>query len=103
MLAEVFVADGSYTDPNRNGVGYEEIDGLIGSAQNAFPAYRLRLVSSIELHHQSYVRFSWAAGGTAEAPVYLAGTDFVRLAADGRIQSVVGFGDASAVSLPVAP
>ena len=101
MLAEVLVQDGSYIDPNRHGVGYQEIEALISSAQKAFPGYKLRLVSTIELHHDGYVRFSWAAGGMSDAPVYLAGTDFVRLAADGRIQSVVGFGDAAGVALPV--
>ncbi len=101
MIAEVFVTDGSYMDPNRHGVGYQEIDSLISSAQQAYPGYTLRLTSTIDLHHESYVRFSWASGGTPETPVYLAGTDFVKLAGDGRIQSVVGFGDAAAVALPV--
>jgi hypothetical protein len=99
MMSRIMAEDGSYVDPNRHGVGYEEIDTLISSAQQAFPGYKLRLVSTIQTHHDGLVRFSWAAGGMADAPVYLAGTDFVRLAPDGRIQSVVGFGDADAVSL----
>jgi hypothetical protein len=45
------------------------------------------------------VRFSWAAGGTDEAPLYLGGTDFVTLGDDGRAVSVVGFVDAT----PAAP
>jgi SnoaL-like domain len=103
LIEEVIADDGSYIDPNRHGVGYQEIDALMRSAQKAFPGYKLRLVSTIDLHHDGYVRFSWAAGGMPDAPVYLAGTDFVRLAADGRIQSVVGFGDAAAVQLPIKP
>ena len=103
LLAEAFVSDGSYMDPNRQGVGYQELDALMSSAQMAFPGYRLRLVSGIDLHHDGYVRFSWAAGGLPDAPVYLAGTDFMRLTADGRIQFVVGFGDAAAVALPITP
>jgi hypothetical protein len=35
------------------------------------------------------------AGGTAEAPLYIKGTDFVIVAGDGRIKSVVGFVDAA--------
>lgn len=101
MMSEVFAEDGSYIDPNRHGVGYQEIETLISSAQRAFPGYSLRLVSTIDTHHDGYVRFSWAAGGTPDAPLYLAGTDFVRLAADGRVQSVVGFGDVAAVSPPI--
>jgi hypothetical protein len=41
------------------------------------------------------VRFSWAAGGTSDAPLYLGGTDFAMLAPDGRIDSVAGFIDAA--------
>ena len=52
------------------------------------------LASGIEAHHD-YLRFSWAAGGTAEAPLYIKGTDFVVMAGDGRIKSVVGFVDAA--------
>ena len=48
----------------------------------------------MEAHHD-YVRFSWVAGGTAEAPLYIKGTDFVIVAGDGRLKSVVGFTDAA--------
>lgn len=34
-----------------------------------------------------------AAGGAADAPLYLAGTDFFVLADDGRVQTVAGFVD----------
>lgn len=100
LLAEVLVEDGTYTDPNRDGAGYQQIDALIASAQQAFPGYWLRLVSTIDTHHDGLVRFSWAAGGLADAPIYLAGTDFAKLGPDGRIQYIVGFGDAAAVQLP---
>jgi hypothetical protein len=45
------------------------------------------------------VRFSWQAGGTAEAPLFFAGTDFATLAPDGRFRTVTGFTDAA----PAAP
>jgi len=51
-------------------------------------------VSGIEAHN-NFVRFSWAAGGTAEAPLYIGGTDFATLAPDGRIKTVAGFMDAA--------
>jgi hypothetical protein len=51
-------------------------------------------VSKIEAHN-GYIRFSWAAGGTAQAPLYLGGTDFAVAAPDGRLQSVTGFVDAA--------
>jgi hypothetical protein len=40
------------------------------------------------------VRYRWEAGGTAEAPLYFAGTDFAILAPDRRFASVAGFLDA---------
>jgi hypothetical protein len=81
-------------DAHRRGVGHAEIDALIAAAQEMFPGYRLNLVSGIGAHG-AHARFSWAAGGSAEAPLYLAGTDFVTLAEDGRALSVVGFTDAA--------
>jgi hypothetical protein len=52
------------------------------------------LASGIDAHHD-YVRFTWTAGGTADAPLFAKGTVFARLAADGRFQSVIGFTDAA--------
>jgi hypothetical protein len=54
----------------------------------------VRLISKIEAHN-GYVRFSWAAGGSEQAPLYLAGTDFGVIADDGRFKSVTGFVDAA--------
>jgi hypothetical protein len=51
-------------------------------------------VSRIEAHN-SYVHFTWAAGGAARAPLYFRGTDFAIRANDGRLQSVAGFTDAA--------
>ena len=50
-----------------------------GDDAGAIPGYRLNLVSGIETHN-NFVRFSWAAGGSNEAPLYLGGTDFATLA-----------------------
>jgi hypothetical protein len=67
---------------------------MLAATQAQFPGYRLNLVSGIEAHN-SFVRFSWAAGGTPDAPLYIGGTDFAVLAADGRMKTVAGFTDAS--------
>jgi hypothetical protein len=67
---------------------------MLATTQAQFPGYRLNLVSGIEAHN-NFVRFSWAAGGTNEAPLYLGGTDFATLAPDGRINVVTGFIDAA--------
>jgi len=94
LVAKIWSEDGIYVDSHRQGAGHAEIDAMIASAQAQFPGYRLSLASGIEAHHD-YVRFSWAAGGSAEAPLYIAGTDFGVLAGDGRLKSVTGFVDAA--------
>ena len=66
---------------------------MIAAAQGQFPGYRIRLSSGIEAHH-GRVRFSWSAGGTEQAPLFIAGTDFAELAPDGRLRAVTGFIDA---------
>lgn len=94
LVAATWTENGSYVDAARNGRGHDAIDALIARAQEHFPGYALNLVSGIEAHGGG-VRFSWAAGGTRDAPLYLRGTDFGELADDGRFRSVVGFVDAA--------
>lgn len=98
LVAKAWTEDGSYIDRVRQGRGHHEIDAMIAAAQAHFPGYQLRLASGIETHHD-HVRFSWIAGGTTEAPLYIKGTDFAVLAEDGRMQSVVGFVDAAPVPM----
>ncbi|MBV8535010.1 MAG: nuclear transport factor 2 family protein [Alphaproteobacteria bacterium] len=94
IVAKTWAEDGSYIDAHRNGTGHGAIDAMIAAAQEQFPGYRVNLVSGIEAHN-NFVRFSWEAGGTSEAPLYLGGTDFAVLAADGRIRTIAGFVDAA--------
>ena len=94
LVAQTWTEDGSYIDAHRHGSGHGAIDAMLAATQSQFPAYRINLVSGIEAHN-NFVRFSWGAGGTAEAPLYLGGTDFAVLAADGRIKTVAGFTDAA--------
>jgi hypothetical protein len=99
LVAKTWTADGTYTDAHRRGVGHDGIAAMIAAAQARFPGYALRLASGIETHN-GCLRFRWAAGGSAEAPLYLAGTDFAAVAVDFRLASVVGFIDAAPVSAP---
>jgi len=94
LVAKAWTEDGTYVDQVREGRGHDSLDAMIAKAQEQFPGYRLNLASGVEAHHD-YVRFSWVAGGTAEAPLYIKGTDFVIVAGDGRLKSVVGFTDAA--------
>jgi hypothetical protein len=94
LVAKTWSEDGTYVDGARQGAGHGGIDAMIAKAQESHPGYRLALASGIEAHHQ-YVRFSWVAGGTAEAPLYIKGTDIGIIADDGRLKSVIGFVDAA--------
>jgi hypothetical protein len=87
------VEGGSYLDSHRDSTGHDAIDAMIAAVQQMFPGYRFRLASGIDVHHDR-VRFSWQAGGTLDAPLFFAGTDFATIAPDGRFNAVTGFTDA---------
>ena len=94
-VARAWDEQGSYRDGHREGVGHAAIAEMIAKVHGAFdPNYRFRLVSKIEAH-DGHVRFSWQAGGTPEAPLFFAGTDFCSVGADGRLNQVIGFTDAA--------
>jgi len=93
LVARTWTERGTYMDAHRQGVGRAAIDAMIKATQQMFPGYRLRLSSGIEAHN-GFARFSWEAGGSAEAPLYLGGTDVVKVA-DGQLDSVIGFTDAA--------
>jgi hypothetical protein len=94
LVEKTWSTNGTYTDPHRNARGAAALDAMLAKAQESFPGYRVRLISRIETHN-GYVRFSWAAGGVDDAPLYLGGTDMVTVGADGRAEAVVGFVDAT--------
>jgi hypothetical protein len=94
LVAQAFSDEGSYLDAHRQGKGHGAIDAMLATVQSQFPGYRVKLSSGIEAHND-VVRFSWSAGGTEEAPLFLGGTDFAMLAADGRLKTVAGFTDAA--------
>ena len=94
LVVKTWSEAGTYVDAHRHGEGHDGIDAMIESAQRQIPGYQLRLRSGIEAHN-GYVRFSWAAGGSEQAPLYLGGTDFAIVSGDGRFQAVTGFVDAA--------
>jgi GNAT superfamily N-acetyltransferase len=94
LVGRTWAEDGLYVDAHRRGDGLAGIDAMIEKAQKQFPGYRLRLNGKVEAHN-GYVRFSWAAGGTEQAPLYLGGTDFAVVGPTGRFQAVTGFIDAT--------
>ena len=55
-----------------------------------YVAYALASVGDA---HNDRVRFTWEAGGAADAPMRLVGTAFGVVPADGRFDSITGFVD----------
>lgn len=97
-VADIWTADGSYTDPLADAAGHEAISTMIGAVREQFPGFEFRLTGAVDGHHDT-ARFSWelvnAAGGTpsggGSAPV--AGSDVITLTKDSRIRAVYGFLD----------
>jgi hypothetical protein len=93
LIAKTYTEDATYLDSHRTGTGYEGLSKMIAAVHGQFSeAYRFRLASEVESHHD-VLRFRWEAGGTKEAPLHFGGTDFCVLSPDGRLASVTGFTD----------
>lgn len=91
LIAQTWTEAASYLDPLMQGNGHAEIDAMVQAAQAQFTGYRFRPIGGIDSHH-NHIRFSWELAPEGGA-VVVAGTDFGVVAADGRLQSVIGFLD----------
>lgn len=91
LVAATFTEDVCYTDPLMRGTGHAELEGLIRGAQARFPGFRFVLTRPAE-RVDDRVRFSWQLG-PAGTPALVEGTDFARVADDGRLATVHGFLD----------
>ncbi|GGU74220.1 isomerase [Streptomyces albospinus] len=90
-VAAAFTEDATYTDPLADVAGHEGLAAAIAGAHQQFPGFVFRLLGAVDGHHD-IARFGWElVAPDGSAPV--AGFDVVRLAADGRIRSVLGFLD----------
>ena len=89
MLDRVWTADGTYTDPTAHVEGRGELEDHIDRFFKQFPGARLALASDIDTHHQK-LRFT-SRMLLADGSVFVEGTDFGELSADGRLQRIVGF------------
>jgi hypothetical protein len=90
LVAEAFAEDATYVDPLMRGAGAQEIDALIAGAQGQFPGHRFVLAGTPDAHGD-HVRFVWHLQPAAGGDTVAIGHDFATLAADGRLQQVVGF------------
>jgi hypothetical protein len=91
MVASLWAADGSYTDPLADVHGPDAIAGLIGAAQQQFPGFVFTLGGPVDANHNQ-ARFTWHLGPYGAEPVVV-GFDVIVLDGEGQIGSVHGFLD----------
>ena len=91
LLEDLWVADASYIDPLAAASGRDEIDATIAAVQAQFPGFTFTLASPVDAHHNQ-ARFTWGLGPAGAEPV-IVGFDVAVAAADGRLESVLGFLD----------
>lgn len=89
LVRQVWSDDGRYVDPTADVSGGEALVAHVGGVLEAFGDFRLRRTSGVDEHHD-HARFTWSME-TAEGGPIADGFDVVTLAADGRIDLVVGF------------
>lgn len=89
LIAQSWTTDGQLVDPPFDGAGHDGIAAMAEVVLTHYPAHTFRRTTVVDAHH-TFARYGWAL----EAPdgtVAVTGTDVVELAADGRLQRVVGF------------
>lgn len=92
LLAALYTADCTYTDPHVDLRGADQIAGFIEQTQERFPGVRFALGGPIDAHHDQ-ARFQWHAG-PPETPDAFVGFDVI-VTEHGRIRNVYGFTDAA--------
>jgi SnoaL-like domain len=90
LVALAFADDATYKDPMMAGAGGDEIDAMIGAAQQQFPGHRFVLATGPETVGD-HVRFVWHLEPATGGDVVAIGHDFATVRADGRLGEVVGF------------
>ncbi len=89
LLAPVWAANATYTDPTVHTTGLAALVAHIGTVQAGRPGSRVVRTSAVDQHH-GLVRFAWRrilADGTALPE----GVDFGELGDDGKLRRIVGF------------
>ena len=86
-----FAPGATYVDPLVRASGREDITAVIASVRQQFPGLSFTPGGVADGHHD-VLRFDWNLG-TPEEPDLIVGFDVVSLAADGRIEQVIGFLD----------
>ncbi len=88
LVASLWAADGSYTDPLADVRGPDAIAGLIGAAQQQFPGLVFTLGGPVDANHNQ-ARFTWHLGPAGGEPVVI-GFDVVVLSETGGSRRCTG-------------
>ncbi|TCC51871.1 nuclear transport factor 2 family protein [Kribbella pittospori] len=91
LIAGSWTEDATFVDPSFETNGHDELNKLVGAAQQMFPGLSFVRIGDIDEHH-TYLRWTWHLKAEGQDPV-AGGTDIVLLAEDGRIQRLIGFHD----------
>lgn len=91
-IAEVFTADATYTDPLADVSGHAGLDAVIAGAQNQFPGFTFKLLSSVDSNHH-IARFSWELLPPGATESVVIGSDVAVFDESGKIRGVYGFLD----------
>ncbi|MDQ3955297.1 MAG: nuclear transport factor 2 family protein [Actinomycetota bacterium] len=89
LLRKSLADDAVYCDPTAEVAGPAALAEHIGQTRRAFGRFRIERTSGYEEHH-GYGRFSWRMESD-DGELIVEGFDVVRIAADGRLQTVIGF------------
>jgi hypothetical protein len=91
LIAKTWTEEGSYLDPLMSSDGHAGIDAMIQAVQERFAGFRFHALNNVDAY-SNRLRFSWELAPEGGAMV-VAGSDFATIAADGRLQAVIGFLD----------
>jgi hypothetical protein len=89
LLEKSWAEGGAYTDPRTDLAGREALFAHISGVRAGRPGSRILMTSGVGVHHL-VLRFAWKLVDPQGATV-IEGVDFGELAADGRLQRIVGF------------
>jgi hypothetical protein len=98
LIARTWTETASYLDPVIAGEGQTGIAAMTQGVQERFPRHQFRRTSEVDAHHDC-LRFSWELAPEG-GPAVVHGTDFGMVAADGRLQSIIGFFDSAPAAQP---
>jgi HEAT repeat protein len=89
IIRDAWTDDARYVDPMLEASGHAELNAIVEAVQAQFPGQQFCRTTGVDAHHH-HVRFGWQLEAT-DGAVTVAGIDVATVAADGRIQSIVGF------------